>query len=349
MATSSRGSKYWEERALQLELAQHNRGSEYIRTLEEAYLLADKETRKKIAALYASLADNNEITMKGARKLLEKNELDEFHWDVEKYIEIGREHSLDPKWMKQLENASLKVRISRLDAMRVHMRSKVEQLMAEEYDGLSYVMREMYEQGYYRTSHMIQTGLAIGSGFGEIDDAAVDKVLVKPWLPDGRNFSERIWGVHRPQLVNDLQTGLTQCIIRGESYRNLERLISKKYDVALHRAETLVRTEGAYFNSVSQQESYKDNGVEYQQFSAVLDLRTSEICRSMDGKVFKTSEIQIGVNAPPLHPRCRSTMIPYFEGNVKARAARGADGNSVEIPEDLSYEEWYERFVKNKS
>jgi hypothetical protein len=69
----------------------------------------------------------------------------------------------------------------------------------------------------------------------------------------------------------------------------------------------------------------------------------------MDGKVFKTSEIQIGVNAPPLHPRCRSTMIPHFEGNIKARAARDAYGNSIEIPEDLSYEEWYERFVKNKS
>jgi hypothetical protein len=42
-------------------------------------------------------------------------------------------------------------------------------------------------------------------------------------------------------------------------------------------------------------------------YDAFLDNRTSAICREMDGKYFKITEKKIGVNAPPLHPSCRST------------------------------------------
>lgn len=349
MATTSRESDYWTERTLQLELALYNRGVEYFNTLEEAYLLAEKETRTKIAALYVKLADTNNISLQEARKLLERNELKEFKWDVDEYIEKARSSTIDPKWVKQLENASLKSRISRLDAMRLHMQNQVEVLMGKELDEITDFISDTYIEGYYKTGHMIQTGLGFGSNYNGLNHKTVENILSKPWLPDGRNFSERIWGVHRPQLVNDLHTGLSQCIIRGESYRKLEAEIAKKYGVAKHRAETLIRTEAAYFNSVAQQESYKESDVEYQQFCATLDHRTSEICRSMDGKVFKTSEIKIGVNAPPLHPRCRSVMVPHFDGNVKTRAARDNNGKTVEISGDLSYYEWYDKFVKNNS
>ncbi len=349
MVTSSRESNYWLERALLLEEAMNNRGVEYFHTLEAAYLLADKETRKKISVLYGRLADNNEISLAGARKLLDANELKEFKWDVEEYIEKARQWESTGKWAKELENSSLKYRISRLEAMRIHMQNYVEVLMGNELDGVNKLMIDMYTEGYYKNAHMVQTGIGYGRGFASINHSAVEKVLSKPWLPDGRTFSERIWGVHRPQLINDLHTGLSQALIRGESYGKLATQISKKYGVARHRAETLVRTEATYFTSLAQQESYEDNGIEYQQFSAVLDLKTSEICRSMDGRVFKTSEVKIGVNAPPLHPRCRSVMIPHFEGNIKTRLATGKDGKTVEIDGNLSYQEWYDKFVENNS
>ena len=136
-------------------------------------------------------------------------------------------------------------------------------------------------------------------------------------------------------------------MIRGESSEKLVKYITKKYGVAKSRAENLVLTERAFFSSASEQESYKELGVEYQEFCATLDERTSDICRSMDGKVFKTSEIEIGVNAPPLHCRCRSVMVPYFEGSyVGERAARDKDGNHILIDANMKYYDWYEKFIK---
>ena len=56
------------------------------------------------------------------------------------------------------------------------------------------------------------------------------------------------------------------------------------------------------------------------QFLATLDGRTSFICASLDGKIWRNNE-RDQVKRPPLHPNCRSTLIPYIElkdenGNV---------------------------------
>ena len=58
--------------------------------------------------------------------------------------------------------------------------------------------------------------------------------------------------------------------------------------------------------------AYEECGAEQYEFVAVLDLRTSEICRSLDGKVFYTKDAQQGVNMNPMHPFCRSTTIIHL-------------------------------------
>ncbi|HID0855721.1 minor capsid protein [Clostridium botulinum] len=74
--------------------------------------------------------------------------------------------------------------------------------------------------------------------------------------------------------------------------------------------------------------SYIGSGVvkEYE-ILATLDLHTSKICRLLDGKVFKVSEKEIGVNAPPFHPNYRTTIIPYFPDTLDIeRIARDYEG-----------------------
>ncbi|MDK3993290.1 minor capsid protein, partial [Staphylococcus pseudintermedius] len=47
------------------------------------------------------------------------------------------------------------------------------------------------------------------------------------------------------------------------------------------------------------------------EFVAKRDEKTSKICRHYDMKVFKVKDMVPGVNAPPMHPHCRSTTVPY--------------------------------------
>lgn len=340
-----RTSEYWETRSLQLEEALHNKAERYVHDLEEQYTQAARDTHKEVLVLYNRLAANNGVSLAEAKKMLTTNELKEFRWTVDEYIKYGKENAISGAWMKELENASLRYRISRLEAMKVQMQHHAECVMAKEVDGMTRMLSDMYTEGYYKTGHMVQSGLGIGHSFAALDSNKVDKVLSRPWAPDGKNFSERIWGQHRPQLVNDLHTGLTQMIARGDSPDKLIEMISKKYNVSKKKAGNLVMTEAAYFSSKADQDSFKEMEVEEQRFVATLDSHTSDICRDMDGKVFRTEDIIIGENAPPLHCRCRSVMTPYFEGNVKGRMARNEEGNSEIIPEDISYHEWERKYV----
>lgn len=342
-----KNNAYWQQRTLQLENALHNKGVKYYHELERQYRKAANETTKEINKLYTRLASENNISLSEAKKLLTGNELDEFRWSVEEYIKLGKENALNQAWVKQLENASLRYRISRLEAMKIQMQNQVELLMGNELDSFSNVMSDIYTEGYYRNAHLLQTGMGVGSSFASLDKNKIEKVLSKPWIGN-KNFSERIWGDHRPTLINELHTQLTRSIIRGEAPDKAINAIAKKFDVAKNKAGNLVMTESAYFGTVAQQDCYKDLGVEYQEFVATLDNHTSDICQAMDGKVFKSNEIEIGVNAPPLHCRCRSVMVPYFEDNITERAARDENGKTVYIDGNMKYSDWYKQFVEGE-
>lgn len=48
-------------------------------------------------------------------------------------------------------------------------------------------------------------------------------------------------------------------------------------------------------------------------FQAVLDNRTTPICRSLHGEIFEIDEAQAGVNIPPIHVACRSAIMLLSE------------------------------------
>lgn len=56
---------------------------------------------------------------------------------------------------------------------------------------------------------------------------------------------------------------------------------------------------------------YKELGIERVEFSAVLDEKTSYQCSSHHGKVYEIDELISGITQPPLHPNCRSILLPH--------------------------------------
>ena len=56
-------------------------------------------------------------------------------------------------------------------------------------------------------------------------------------------------------------------------------------------------------------QGYEEYNVERYKFVSVLDMKTSKVCRHLDGKTFPLSQRVQGTNYPPMHPWCRSTTI----------------------------------------
>lgn len=139
----------------------------------------------------------------------------------------------------------------------------------------------------------------------QINKQTFNKLASTKW--SGVHYSERVWA-DKDLLVNNIKSKLVNGINLGESIPSIVKNMRTSLDVNYDNAERLVRTESmAYFNLGAEQR-YKDAGIDKVIFLAELDNRTSDICREHDGKVFNVGEIFC-----PLHPNCRSTLIPYTE------------------------------------
>ncbi|MDR1292267.1 MAG: minor capsid protein [Clostridiales Family XIII bacterium] len=343
-----KNAEYWKKRAEILEDARHGEAEAYAAQIAREYDKYSARTRADIERWYQRLADNNGLSLAGAHKLLKAGELDEFHWDVEEYQKRGRENAIDQRWMKQLENASAKVHISRLEAAQTEMQQQVEMLAAGQERGMTRLLGDTFKKAYGQTAFELQKGIGVGFGIYGVDPRAVADIIRKPWTTDRRSFSDRIW-TNKVELLARLQTDLTQAVMRGDNPKTLAAGIAKDFGTSKYKAERLVLTEAAYFSAQGQKDAYKELGVEAVEFVATLDHRTSAECRSMDGQIIAMKDYEPGVTVPPLHPFCRSTTAPWFDDDfteVDYRASRDEAGKTVyEVPSDMTYPEWAETFM----
>lgn len=343
----AKNAEYWRKRFQQLEEARHKDVQSLLPDIDRIYKQAQAEMEREIRAWYQRIADNNGVSMAEARKLLSKNELKEFKWTVEEYIKRGKENAMDQRWIKELENASAKFHINRLEALKLQVQQSLEVVYGNQLDQLDTSMRELYQEGYYRTAFELQKGFRIGFPVAAVDQNKLDKLIKKPWAPDGKNFSDRIWQ-NKARLISEVHIELTRMCLTGAAPDAAIRNIAKKMNTSRYNAGRLVMTEAAYFGSVSQKKCFSDLDVEQYEICATPDSHTSDICQSLDGKVFDMKDYEAGVTAPPFHVFCRTCTVPYFNDEFTAgelRAARGTDGKTYYVPADTKYPEWKKQFI----
>ncbi len=338
---------YWKKRFELVEQAQNQLGVQCYAQIKRQYRRAQKQIEGQIASWYQRFADNNGVSLQEARRILTGRELAEFRWDVNEYIRHGEENAVNQQWMKQLENASARYHVSRLEALKLQTQQSLEVLFGNQLDTIDSAMKNIYTRGYYHTAFEIQKGAGVAWDFATLDDRKIRKVINSPWAPDGKNFSERIWE-NRQKLVHELNTELTQNIMLGQDPQKAIDAISRKMKVSKSNAGRLVMTEEAFFSSAAQKDCFRELEVEQYRILATLDFLTSDICREMDGKVFPMKDFEPGVTAPPFHVRCRTTTVPHFGDEfdfVGQRAAKNEDGKTYYVPSGMTYPEWEKAMV----
>ena len=339
-------AEYWKQRFTQLEAAQNRKGATAYLEMEKQYKAAQNELEAQIARWYQRFADSNGISLAQAKQWLKGQDLAEFKWDVKEYIKYGKENAINGAWMQELENASSKFHISRLEALQIQTQNSLETMFAQQMGTMKKALSDVYASGYYHTAYTVQQGFGLGWDIVRLDQAQIEKVLSKPWAVDGYNFSTRIWN-SKTKLIGEVHNELSKNLLTGADPQKAIDSLAKKMGTSKSNAGRLVMTEQAYFSSAAQKDCFNDLDVEEYEIVATLDSHTSDICRSLDGKVFKMSDYKPGITAPPFHVYCRSTTAPHFKDNFDAgeRAARGADGKTYYVPDDVTYSEWKKAFV----
>lgn len=196
---------------------------------------------------------------------------------------------------------------NKLESTLIALNMVLDELYQTEEGLLNERLIQTYVEVY--KSNIEELGLELA--FDTIDKGAIQEVIETNW--SGLTFSERIWSVHLPKLKNDLKEVIQKGLIRGESLQDMARNLDKKINNGYENALRVVHTETCWIQNKATVDSYKETGVKKYQYISFIDNRTSQVCRDLEGSIFKVSEAVAGVNLPPMHPRCRSCIVPIIE------------------------------------
>lgn len=75
------------------------------------------------------------------------------------------------------------------------------------------------------------------------------------------------------------------------------------------RPNAIARTETVRLANAGLKDMYIENDIKSYRYLAALDDRTSDICNSLNGQVFLIKDAIPGVNMPPMHVNCRSSIV----------------------------------------
>ncbi|MDU5649120.1 MAG: minor capsid protein [Haemophilus parainfluenzae] len=336
---------YWEERFKRLKTVEMRKAERANADLARVYRETLRQLRAEVEQWYDRFAKENKISLAEARRILDNREQKEFKMTLADFIKEAKRLDLDPAHIRMLENASMRVRLTRSQEIYLKTAQYVEKLAKSQGWQLSGLMREVYTDSVYKTAYETQkvTGF---ENFRAVRERQIEEAISKPWAPDGADFSSRVWK-NKTQLINSLQTDITQSLMTGTSTAQLSEKIAARFNTSYNQAYRLVETETAYIQEKAMLDTYDELGLEQYQICAVLDDKTSEICQNLDGKVFDRKDAKLGVTMPPFHCHCRSTTVPYVKDLLDdgGRVARDPKtGKTVEIP-DMTYKEWKEKYV----
>lgn len=289
-------NEYWKMRAKADNLKVIRLGEKSINNLKRLLLVNFKSVEKQIEEFYLKYGDepNKQLTIPQLIKY--KMQLKN---SVKKY---PRSEILK----RILREDAPKYKIERLRALETSLQEQLAFITSQQEAGIKTTLEDVgkLSDKLLKDRVLKSTGVA----FDIISAEAMQKIINTRWL-GGLNFSDRIWRdskVIGKKLSDVLQVGIPQ----GEGIRNMTRQLRDVTNSSYYDAYRLVRTESIRVYNAVTGESYKqalEEGLakEYR-YNAILDNRTSKICEDLNGKTFPIEEYEIGVNAPPLHPNCRS-------------------------------------------
>ena len=252
--------------------------------------------------------------------------------------------------LRELEAPAYRVRIERLQDLLRQVDTVMQEVYQQEQLFDTSFFQNLCEDTYYHSIYSIQKRTGYGFSFSNISQKQISQVLSMNW--SGSHYSQRIWK-NTQELSETLKQELLVSLLTGRTDRETSEVIMNRCGAGAMQARRLVRTESCFLSGELTARSYEECGIEKYRYLATLDLRTSKICRELDGKIFSMKDRKAGKNYPPMHPWCRSTTISVIDEdelrNMKRRAYNPKTGRTETVPANMTYDQWYKKYVKGNA
>ncbi|WP_447405239.1 minor capsid protein [Staphylococcus aureus] len=318
----SDNSKYWLERAQNVIQSEIQADAEATTEIERIILQMYAEITKELLAFYAKYATTAGLIMLEVKKNADAFDVKAFRHKAKMYVR-RKDFSGEANRLLKLYNLTMKISREQLLKQQLdlivrdtglNLQSKLEDHLVEAVD------REVERQAHILGEHV------------KIDDAEVKAVVNSNFK--GVTWSQRLWK-DMALVQKEVEQVTSHVLIRGRHPNEFVPLFKKKTQSTTYNASRLLVTESARVQAESQKLTYlKELGEDGEyKYVAKIDSKTSKLCHSLNGKIFKVKDMIPGVNAPPMHPWCRSTTVPHVD-NWRDKFFKEREGKyQVEVKE----------------
>lgn len=295
---------YWLKRSEELDKVATKVEKEVMKELSALYRDAFRSIEKEVNDFMMKYAVDHKLDYATVTQMLTPIDLAEYNQKIEELYAMYRDTGSE--YIKiEIDRLNARAKITRLQAIQDAINVELTKVTHEYQMTLEDTLIGLFTEQYKEVSELLGIMAPV------INREAIKTIIEYPYA--GKMFSDRIWD-NKDALVKHIKQNLTAGIIRGDSIQKMSRQLKKDLNVLYYQAERLVRTETNYAMNQGHLKGYADSGVvEKYEFLAAIDSRTSKLCKNQNGKVYKLSDAVVGVNFPPLHPHCRSTVIPILE------------------------------------
>lgn len=313
--------RYWTDRAREIFEYVDRKDINFFAEMEKIYREQSVSLQRSVFDFYTRFAEDHEISYQDAMKRLRGEDLSDYAENAQRYREQAEK---DPELLRRLNEQYASARAVRLQVLNSEAVYRAGVLAGALHKSFEKYLYDVAEYAYRKS---------VGGRAGAINRPAFEEVIKTPF--NGRNYSAQLWG-NTDSLADSLKKVFRQGFIRGDSPQDMAREIQKEFNVARSRAETLIRTDATAVVNRATIKRYKREGLKYYRILVVLDDRTTQICRNIaqEDKLYKLEDAQVGVNMPPFHYNCRSTIMPDEEelnGDIKVN-----DNDFEKLKDDLT-------------
>ena len=340
---------YWTQRKANLIYEQMDKAERQADKFDKVYKESKAYLDKQINKIFDKFQRDYGLSERDARHVLKNMKDQKDLNELRKVLEARPDDPNIQRLLADLDSPAYAYRMKRLERLSADLDSMRESIYHSEKKGSDAFYSGLMKDSYYKATFDLQQQTGLAYSFSDLPETEIKRLQGLKWT--GEAYSDRIWS-NTGALASSVKDELLVSLMTGRSVRDTSQAIAERFEVGQNKARRLVRTESAFFHNQMELLSYEDAEITKYKFVAVLDKRTSHICQEHDNKVYDTDKAVPGVNYPPLHPWCRSTTIAHDDNidySKLERRARNPETGKVEyVPADMSYKEWYDKYVADK-
>ena len=201
------------------------------------------------------------------------------------------------------------------------------ELGKNEVEKVTSILKHNYIKSYYYNAFIINSGLKKKFEFDKLDKKTIKEEVNTPI--ENKLFADRIMA-NKVKTINKLKISILG-VIEGKVYMDsVAKDINKIFNSDAYGSKKLIDSENTRIQSQAITNLGISMGIENQQYSAILDNRTSAMCEACDGNIYSIFD----VNKPkiPQHSNCRCMWINCIDD--------WSSPLDILLNDDNLYEEW---------